>query len=301
MCRLLEEYAAPLPISPFLPLRLRTALPWTPRYEIGYDSARIRRDQVYAGYAQETVMSFDAPLFFARLRQPEESPGWSAALAVALVAAYLAARVAALAIFSVLLDVDSAARGVFSPLAVNLAGTVAALTALALIAMVVRRRGQQSLTAALRLERWPGSTLLLMIFALGMAILIDFIPLIFQTIGLPATLQGLWTGGLVDWLAAALYVVVAAPLAEMALLAGMLYPALAARRNPFLAITLTALLYAAVQAFDNPADPVVWIESLLAGVFLITLRAHQRSTRPTVIAAAMFGLFALFKALRLFL
>jgi len=246
-------------------------------------------------------MSFDLRLFTARLRQPEAAPGWSAMLAVALVLAYLAARVAALAILSVALDADAAARGAISPLVANLAGIVAALAALAMIAAVVRRRTRVPLAEALRLTRWPGSTLLLMILALGMAILIDFVALLFQTISLPATLQGLRAAGLIDWLAAALHVVVAAPLAEMTLLAGMLYPALAAGRNPLLAIGLTALIYAAVQAFDDPANPVVWIESLLAGAFLITLRAHQKSTRPAIIAAAMFGLFALFKALRLFL
>lgn len=246
-------------------------------------------------------MSFDPQTFVARLRQPEAAPGWSATLAAMLVLAYLAARVVALAILSVLLDAEAAARGAFSPLAANLAGVVAALTALGLAALTVRRRVRGSLAAALGLQRWPGSTLLLMIFALGMAILIDFVPLLFQTIGLPVTLQGLGAGGLADWLAAALYVVVAAPLAEMALLAGMLFPALAAGSSRLLAIGLTTLIYAAVQTFDNPANPVAWIEALLTGAFLIILRAYQRSTRPTVIAAAMFGLFALFKALRLFL
>lgn len=246
-------------------------------------------------------MNFDLGAFIARVRTKEPAPAWSLSTALGLLMAYFVARVAALALLSVLMDADAAALGMFSPLTANLAGLLTGLVTLGLIGLVLRQRVKGDLVKALRLSHWPGSVLLLMIFAIAMAILIDFVPLLFGTIGLPVALQGMAAAEMPGWLAAAAYLVVIGPLAEMTLVEGVLYPALAKGRDNIRAVLFSAVAYTVIQVFDNPADLVLWITALLAGLTFGTLRAHQKSTRATVIAAAMFGLFAIFKALRLFL
>lgn len=246
-------------------------------------------------------MSFDMERFMARLQVEEPAPPWGLTTALGLLMGYFVLRVAALAFVSVLVDADAAAAGVFTPLTANLAGIVTGLATLVLVGVTLRRQAGASLTSDLRLGRWPGSILLLMLLSIGMAILIDFVPLLFGTIGLPVALQGMAAAEMPGWIAAAVLFVVVAPLAEMVLILGVLYPALAAPRGNRQAILFSALAYAVIQVFDSPADFVLWITALLIGLYLAMLRAYQRSTRPTVIAAAMVGLFALFKALRLFL
>jgi membrane protease YdiL (CAAX protease family) len=246
-------------------------------------------------------MMFDLATFRARVLRAEPAPAWPLTTGLALLMAYFVARVVALALVSVVVDAGAAARGTLSALTVNLAGIVTGLVTLALVALILRRRAAAPAGAALRLGRWPGAVLVLVLFAIGMAILIDFVPLLFQRISLPVALRGMASAGLIEWLVAALHAVIVAPLAEMTLVQGVLYPALAARRGNVAAILVAALVYAVIQVFDSPADGVLWITALLSGLLFGGLRAHQQSTRVTVIAAAMFGLFALFKALRLFL
>ncbi len=246
-------------------------------------------------------MTFDLAASIARARTNEPAPGWQLTTALGLLMAYFVARVGALALVSVLLDADAAAQGMFSPLAANLAGIVTGLVTLGLIGLALRGRVRGGLIPGLRLGRWPGSVLLLMIFSIAMAILIDFVPLLFGTIGLPVALQGMAAAEMPGWLIAAAHLVLVGPLAEMTLVFGVLYPALAARRDNLRAVLFSAVAYTVIQVFDNPADLVLWSTALLAGVYFGGLRAHQKSTRATVIAAAMFGAFALFKALRLFL
>ncbi len=236
----------------------------------------------------------------ARLARPEPAPAWSLTAGLGLLMAYFAVRVAALALVSVVVDAGAAARGALSPLTVNLAGIVTGLLTLGLVLLLARRYAPRAPLEALRLRRWPGTLSVLMILALATAILIDFLPLIVQRISLPVSLQGMAAAGLPDWLVAALHVVIIAPLAEMALIQGVLYPALATWRGNRMAILLCAVIYAVIQVFDTPADLLLGITALLSGAFLAGVRAHEQSTRAAVIAAAMFGLFALFKALRLF-
>jgi membrane protease YdiL (CAAX protease family) len=246
-------------------------------------------------------MNFDLVAFIARLRKEEHpAPNWPAQLGLRLVLVFLVARIAALAVVSMLVNPEAAAAGMISPVMVNLAALLAAVVTLAVVWLTLSRRTDFP-AAALRLEAYPGSILLMMLFALGFAVLIDFVPLIFGTIGLPAGLIGLNDASTLTWLLAALVVVVALPLVEMVVLQGVLYPALAADRDNLVAILLTGLVYTVLQVFDSPFDLALWVESLLAGLFLTSVRAHQQSTRATVIAASMFGLFALFKVLRLFL
>lgn len=246
-------------------------------------------------------MIFDRRMFFARLREKEPAPPWSIGLGVGLLVAYFLARVLSLAVLSILVDADAAAAGVFSSLTANLAANLAAIIGMLLLWLVLRRRVREPLGQALQAMTYRGSVVLLILFAVGAAILIDFIPLMFQTIGLPVHLQGLRAGTPAAWAAAGIFAVIVGPLFEMLLLQGVLYPALAATRDNIVAALLTALAYTALQVVDNPADPVLWGVSFLTGVFLSGLRAHQKSTRATIIAASMFGVFALFKALRLFL
>lgn len=246
-------------------------------------------------------MDFDLARFMARLRVREAAPPWGLSTALGLMMGYFVLRVAALAFVSVLVDPNAVATGAFAPLTVNLAGIVTGLASLVLISVTLRRVTGGEFSAALRLGEWRGAVLLVMLLSLGMAILIDFVPLLFGTIGLPVALQGMAAAEMPGWGAAALLFVVVAPLVEMTLILGVLYPALAARLTNIHAILFSALAYAVIQVFDSPADGVLWITALLTGLYLSTLRAYQQSTRPTVVAAAMVGLFALFKALRLFL
>lgn len=247
-------------------------------------------------------MNLDFRSFMARLREPETAPPWGATYALQIVLAYLLLRVLGLAFVTTLVDPAAITTGIVSPLTVNLALGLAALLATGLAWLAVARRTAEPVTRALRLDMPVRSTLLLLLFALGAAILIDFVALAFQTIDLPLNLIGLAGGDAAAWGAAALVTVLIVPLGEAILLQGLLYPALAARLgNNVRALAIVALIYAVLQVIDNPADLILWLQSYLAGVFLTGVRAHQQSTRAAFIAGIAFGLFALFKALRLFI
>jgi membrane protease YdiL (CAAX protease family) len=237
--------------------------------------------------------------FMARLRQKEAAPPWTAILGLGLVVAYFVARIVSLALVSLLVDIDAAANGVISPLTTNYASILAALVALGIAWRAVSRRDAQPMTA-LQLRHFSGSILLLVLFSLGMAILVDFVPLILNTVGLPVAMVGLANAASATWVLAAIFAIVVGPVVEMLILQGVLYPALAVNRDNGRAVLLTALMYTVLQVMDNPSDPALWGASFLGGVYLSSVRAHQKSTRAAIIAASMFGLFALFKAMRLF-
>ena len=237
----------------------------------------------------------------ARLRAQEPMPPWSTLYGFTMVIVYFVVQVGALAVVSVGLESDAAAAGVVSPLTLNLAAIIGALITLALLWITLQQRVGGSVRGALRLTVRGGSIWLVLLFSLGTAILIDFVPLAFQNIGLPVNLIGLGTAGPGGWIAAVGFVVFIGPLVETLLLQGVLYPAAASRHGNMRAIALTALVYMVLQvALDNPGDPALWLESFLTGYYLTGVRAHQQSTGMALLARIMFGVFAVIKALRLF-
>ncbi|GAB4571596.1 MAG: hypothetical protein Kow0077_08690 [Anaerolineae bacterium] len=246
-------------------------------------------------------MNLDPVSIIARIREEEAPPGWTLTAAIVLLMLYFIARVVMLAIVSMVLDSSAVAQGVISAMVTNVAGAATGVVVLVLIAGMLRRQISGPLMPALRLGRWPGSVLVLVIVSLGMAILVDFLPLLVQRISLPVALQGMVGASLPVWLAAVVNLVIIGPLAEVTLVMGVLYPALAARMDNLRAVLLAALAYAVIQVFDTPSDLLLWATAFLAGLYFAGLRGHQKSTRAAVIAAAMFGVFAVFKALRLFL
>ncbi|MFC1959876.1 type II CAAX prenyl endopeptidase Rce1 family protein [Chloroflexota bacterium] len=249
-------------------------------------------------------MGFDLAAFIARLREAETPPPWPVRTGLALWLAYLVIRIVALAGVSMAVDAEAAALGMLSPAVMNLAMIVAALVTLGLILLVVRRYtalAGSTVTGLLRLGRYSGSILLLILAALGAAMLIDFVQLLAGTIVLPVNLQGLAAGNMAGWLLAGAYMVLFGPLVETLLLQGVLYPVLAVNRDNLVALLFTALLFMLLRVFDNPVSPVLWVESFLTGVFITGVRAHQKSTRSALIAAVMIGVFTLYKGLRLLL
>ncbi len=241
--------------------------------------------------------------FLLDLRQKEPAPPWTAWAGLGLLAGYLALRIAALTVVSVLVEPDLAAQGVLDVRAASLAGILAAILAAVMVWGMVGRRigaGQGGVAQALRLDRRPRSILLLTLTSLGAAILIDFLPLFLQTVSIPVALQGMEGAAAPIWLLAGAYVVLFGPLAETLILQGVLYPALAAGHDNRWAVAITALLFALMRAFDNPLDLLLWGESFLTGAYLTGVRAHQKSTRAALLAAIVFGAFALYKTMRLF-
>ncbi len=246
-------------------------------------------------------MNLNFQAFMARLRAAEGAPPWPPSTGLWLLLAFIAARVVvAPLLVTAVLSPEAVTAGI-SPAITNLSASVGDILALSLAWVTLRRAVRGPMIRALRLDRTADSAWLVALFSLGAAIVVDFAPLAFQTIGLPVNLIGLAGGSAPTWLLAAFFTVIIGPLTDAVLLHGVLYPALAARAGNLRAILLTALAFMVAQVIDNPADRVLWLESLLAGLYLTGVRAHQQSSRAAVLAGMMFGVFAMFKAMRLFL
>lgn len=164
----------------------------------------------------------------------------------------------------------------------------------------------------LRLRRAGGAPLIFVLFlSLGLAILID---LIGAGIGggfvrAPELLGVSLNAGLFPLLLALLFMVVVQPIAEELIFRGVAYPALRAAFGFGLAIAFSAGLHGLFHLIvyppnygDLPALNQLWfglaIPSLDALVIAL-VRAHQRSTRASIVAHIGFGLFAVLKALAL--
>ncbi len=234
----------------------------------------------------------------ARLRAEEPAPPWSLGRAVQLLAGYILLYVIAAPLVVTVLAGPEAAQ-TFTPAIANLSSLLTGGATLALIVSALRqdvRRG--SLIYALRLDvAGPTPIWAIVLISLGAAITIDLIPLLTQVFSLPPNLLGLWWQNVALLALTAITMLVALPLAETILLQGMLYPALAARVGNLRAIALTGLAFAVLQALPDPADPVLWITALLAGLYLTGVRASEQSTRAALAARLMFALFLLIKAL----
>lgn len=240
--------------------------------------------------------------FMARLRDDEPAPGWSLAFALGLLALYFIVNVFAQFFLGSLVDPLAIQAGAITPLALNLGAAVGGALVVGMVWVLLRPRVRGPVYEALRLQRGTLSTWLLVLIGLGAVISIDFVPLIFQTVGLPVSLVGLAGETAASWLLAALVVLVIGPVVLTLLLQGVLYPVLAAARDNAQAVLLTALAETAViVALGDPADPVLWLQAFLTGVYLTAVRAHQKSTWAALLSRVVFGVFALAKAARLFL
>lgn len=234
-----------------------------------------------------------------RIREPETAPPWGAAAGLSLLAAYVVFQIAALAVVTTLMEPDAVMTGAPSPMTTGIAATLAAALAFALLLSTLRR-GAAQVAVSLRLGDGYYSLWIIVLFSLGMAITVDLVALATNTAGLPLTLRGLGADPL-PWVVAALFTIVAQPVVETLLLQGVWYPALAARLGNLQAVALTAVTQMILVAFPpaDPGDPALWIEALLAGLYISLVRAHEGSTRSAIVARGMFGAFLLARALLL--
>jgi len=157
---------------------------------------------------------------------------------------------------------------------------------------------------ALRLGDTDSRLFLVFLFALGMAILIDFIAVSASGLFLPVPeLTGLLQRdpGIVGWLLAASFMLVVQPTGEELVFRGVFFPAARHALGAWGGLLICALVYALFHyiAYAAPDTNIIYalVSPLLAGLVLSGVRAYTGSTRAAILAHMAFGLFALLKLL----
>jgi membrane protease YdiL (CAAX protease family) len=159
--------------------------------------------------------------------------------------------------------------------------------------------------AALRLGPTKARLPLVLLFAFGMAVLIDLIDLGVTGSFLPAPeLAGLVgaNAGLAGALAAALLMLLAQPVADELAFRGVFFPMARQRLGGWGGLLTVALLYGLFHMIIYTSDPGVHLwhtlgTPALSGLVISGVRAHTRSTRAAIVAHVGFGIFALIKLL----
>lgn len=172
-----------------------------------------------------------------------------------------------------------------------------------IVALVLQTRRRD--LPALRLAPPALPLPVILLIAFGFAVAIDLIGLAFTGVALPALeLLNLTAPGLLDWVFAILFMLLAQPIAEELVFRGVLFPTLRDAAGAWGGLALNALVYALFHLLAYPlstAAPTeisLWyslLQPFLAGVVIGAIRAHSGSTRAAIIAHAAFGLFALLK------
>ncbi len=159
---------------------------------------------------------------------------------------------------------------------------------------------------ALRLGPTPTRLFIVLLFAFGMAMLIDLVDLgitgVFQPV--PELLGLLGTQiGPAGWLSAILFMLVVQPAAEELVFRGILFPSLRSVFGGWPGLLLNSLLYAVFHLIVYTSTPGNWWHTLgtpfLAGLVIGGVRANTRSTRAALVAHIGFGIFALLKLIAL--
>ena len=157
--------------------------------------------------------------------------------------------------------------------------------------------------AALRLGPTNVRLFVVLLFAIGMAVLIDLIDLQITGNFLPAPeLMWLTNAGMAGWLAALVFMLVTQPLAEELAFRGVFYPSARRLLGGWPGLLACALAYGLLHflAYPPPVETHLWhtfVTPALNGLVISGVRANTRSTRAAIIAHIGFGIFALIKLL----
>ena len=241
----------------------------------------------------------------------EPAPPWGIGLALTALAYFLMVQV----MFGVLLflgyavlaapgqSLEAALRqAAASPRFVGLANSLTflfiLLTLLAGLSLWVR----QPLPQALRLVPparipWWAAPLL----ALGLGVALDALALATGRPVIPENLAPLFRGrDPLGWAAMGISTVLVGPPTEEVLFRGLLYPALAVRVGPMLAVYLVSLVFALLHllTYGGTADQWFWIaQAFLVGLALTGLRARTRSLWPPILMHMALNLYATAEAI----
>jgi membrane protease YdiL (CAAX protease family) len=160
---------------------------------------------------------------------------------------------------------------------------------------------------ALRLGPTNARLFVVLLFALGMAVLIDLIDLGITGSFLPAPELRSLVGadaGFGGWLAALLFMLVTQPLAEELAFRGVMYPSVRRLLGGWGSLLACAIGYGLLHliAYTSTPDAHLWhtlVTPTLHGLVISAVRASTRSTRAAIIAHVGVGIFALLKLLAL--
>lgn len=155
---------------------------------------------------------------------------------------------------------------------------------------------------ALRLEPTQTRLFIVLLFAVGMAMVIDLIDLGITGVFQPAPeLLGLLGSEMsfAGWFSAMAFMLIAQPAAEELAFRGILFPSLRSALGGWAGLLVNALLYAGFHLIAYTSGPGHLWHTLgtpfLAGLVIGGVRANTRSTRAAIVAHVGFGIFALLK------
>ncbi len=229
-----------------------------------------------------------------RLANPEpDPPPWSLGIALLTVIIALGALVVGTVITLSLLS-----QSVYASL---LGWSLGSMVTVAYIWSAFRRD-----RPALRLESTRARLILLLLFAVGVAMLIDLVELGITGASRPVPeLRGIiGTGaGAAGWAAAIIFMLIAQPIAEELVFRGIFLPAARHRLGGWGGLLISALAYGLFHMLAYTAAPgdfwYTLVTPTLAGLVLGGVRATTHSTRAAIVAHIGFGVFALLKLLAL--
>jgi len=234
-----------------------------------------------------------------RIGRVEPDPPWSFAIALMTMVVAFALIVAGTALAQAIFGAEEAPDTIMTGWAIGLVLTI-------VFVLVSRQRTDEDI-AAMRLSKNPRNALILMMFAIGMAILFDLVSWVFVGEQSLASVELInFTRDNVDafgWLIALVFMVLLQPIAEELIFRGVMFPAVRAASGAWTGFFITAGFHASFHfvAYPPPGNDqtiALWYGLLLPfadALFFGAVRAYTGNTRAAIIAHAMFGLFAVLK------
>jgi membrane protease YdiL (CAAX protease family) len=233
-----------------------------------------------------------------KIFQTQASPPWSYLTALGAMIAMFLAVIIGTTIAQTLLGNDFTAL---------IAGWSVGMMLTAFFVTFTRRA--EGDTRALRLDADDTRLPLVALFALGMAIAFDLVGWVVtgeQTLAsaellrLPAADLALF-----GWVILLLFLIVFQPVAEELVFRGMMFPALASTVGPLIGFFAVSLFHGffhllAYTPTVESQTVAIWyglILPVLDGIVFTAVRAHTGSTRASIVAHAVFGIFALIKVI----
>jgi membrane protease YdiL (CAAX protease family) len=230
---------------------------------------------------------------------PEPAPPWGLGAALVTVIVAFVLVVAGTTIALVWLEGRRIAE---------LAGWTLASLIITIYVMQTRRRPEER--TALRLDVSGMPLPFVMFFSLGFALLFDLISLAVTSEFLPVPellAVNLRAGGVVEWVFAVGFMMLAQPIAEELVFRGVAFLALRTMFGGWIGLIASAGLYAVFHLLAYPPNYAnvsgitpIWYGLLLPfldGLIISAIRAYTGSTRAAMAAHAAFGLFAVVKLL----
>jgi membrane protease YdiL (CAAX protease family) len=175
------------------------------------------------------------------------------------------------------------------------------------IAYVIISRGDDS--EGLRLRQTRARLPLVALFAFGMAILFDLASWFFADNQLLTSAELMRIDPqnmtVIGWLIVLVFLAILQPIAEEMVLRGLMYPSLSAALGGRFGFVMTAVFHGMFHFLAYAPPPtdgriMIWyglILPILQGAVLTGVRAVTESTRASILAHAMFGIFALLKVI----